>query len=85
MYILKGNHPICKRLDARVKTWKEMIKFLEDWTDKGYEVTIENIEKIKITVCYTPLPSDHNQKIREKINDKIKQLIDRRKKKCQNW
>ena len=41
MYILKGNHPICKRLDARVKTWKEMIKLLEDWTDNGYEVTIE--------------------------------------------
>lgn len=46
MYILKGNHPICKRLDARVKTWKEMIKLLEDWTDNGYEVTIEKI-KIK--------------------------------------
>ncbi len=35
---------------------------------------------MKITVCYNPLPSDHNQKIREKINDKIKKLIDRRKK-----
>jgi hypothetical protein len=47
MYILKGNHPICKRLDAKVKTWKEMIKLLEDWTDNGYEVTIEKQNKMR--------------------------------------